>query len=366
MKVLFMFYNPSGGMETLNRIRSKALIAHGVESHLLYTFDGEGRNNIKNITTFVTCEKETIREIIKREGYDAITVCSDINMLAQLRSFGYSGRLIFELQGLGRHEERLLLTQSFKDQIYEHADAILYPYNQQLRELMSSNYPEIPQYSFDDPLDWEYFGYTAYPRKPFPILGWVGRLQSNKNWRDFLLLGQTLIGLYPDLYLWLFEDETMADPAELEDFNEILANNPTLKARLIRYSNVPHDLMADYLSIIGDSGGFLLSTSISEGFGYAVAEAMLCRCPVLSTDSGGVRRFITHNKTGKFYTQGRIEEATLEAISLLTNKNEREQLIVNAEAHIKRHFSSSVYANRFSTMLNHLDQGRRVNRNRLR
>lgn len=364
MKVLFMFYNPSGGMETLNRIRSKALIEHGVESHLLYKLDGEGRKNIKNIKTFVTCDEETIREIINRENYDAITVCSDINMLSQLRSLGYRNLLIFELQGLGTHEEELLLTQSFKEQINENADAILYPQNQKLRELMASNYPKIPQYSFDDPLDWKHFGYTAYPRRPFPIMGWIGRIQPNKNWRDFLLLGQTLIGLYPDLYLWLFEDDTMSDPAELEDLNEILSVSPSLRTRLIRYSNIPHELMADYLSIIGDSGGFLLSSSIHEGFGYAVAEAMLCRCPVLSTDSGGVRRFITHNQTGKFYTQGRIEEATLEAMSLMTDKRLRDQLTVHAEAHIKRHFSSDEYANRFITMLNHLDHGRQDIRNK--
>ncbi|GAE06552.1 hypothetical protein JCM10914_2717 [Paenibacillus sp. JCM 10914] len=264
---------------------------------------------------------------------------------------------------MGPHEEGLLLTQSLKDLIHEHVDAILYPQNQQLRELMNANYPKIIQYSFDDPLDWEHFGYSEYPPRPFPIIGWVGRIQRNKNWHDFLLLGQALIGIFPGLYLWLFEDDTMSDPTEIEKLNQLLATNPLLHARLIRYSNIPHELMADYLSIIGDSGGFLLSTSVQEGFGYAVAEAMLCRCPVLSTDSGGVRRFINHNKTGKFYAHGNIVEATLEAISLMTDTKLRNKLIVHAEAHIKGRFSTDVYANRFINMINHLDYGRRRNRN---
>lgn len=354
MKVLFIFFNPSGGMETLNRIRSKALISQGIETHLLYKFDGQGRYNIKNITTFVASNEEKIKEIILQGNYDVITVCSDIWLLSQIRSFGYTGQLIFELQGLGPHEENLLLTPSIMEQIHQHTNAIMYPKDDRLRSLMQMNYSTIPQYSFDDPLDWDDFKYTKYPPKPYPIMGWIGRIQQNKNWRDFLTLGLELLQSYPEMYLWLFDDDTMSDPQELEQYNQIVANHPSLQNRLIRYSNTPHDLIADYLSIIGDSGGFLLSSSLHEGFGYAVAEAMLCHCPVLSTDSGGVRRFIIHNHTGKYYTHNNIEQAKQEAISLMINKKLRERIIVSAEKHIKTHFSKELYAQQFIWMLRKL------------
>ncbi|MED5017952.1 glycosyltransferase family 4 protein [Paenibacillus chibensis] len=355
MKILFTFFNPSGGMETLNRIRSKALMERGIESHLLYNLDGEGRQNIKGIPTFVTSDPDTIRKLIEREKYHAIIICSDIHMLVQISSFGYDGRIIFEFQGLGTPEEALLILQGFKERIQRHADALLYPQTAHLRKLIRSFFPDIPQYCFDDPLDTRNFGYTSYPRKPFPVIGWIGRIQVNKNWREFLLLGQRLLKLYPGLYLWLFDDDTLSDSTELAGYRQMLAEDPLLSSRLIRYSNIPHELMADYLSIIGDSGGMLISTSIREGFGYAVAEAMLCRCPVLSTDSGGVRRFIFHNTTGKFYTRGNLEEGVAEAVSLMLNPLLREQLAQNAEAHIRKHFSADLYAERFIAMLNGLE-----------
>jgi L-malate glycosyltransferase len=37
MKFLFSSYMPSGGMGTLNRIRSTALTEHGHDSRMLYT-----------------------------------------------------------------------------------------------------------------------------------------------------------------------------------------------------------------------------------------------------------------------------------------------------------------------------------------
>ncbi|MFP3415838.1 glycosyltransferase, partial [Bacillus sp. SIMBA_074] len=92
------------------------------------------------------------------------------------------------------------------------------------------------------------------------------------------------------------------------------------------YVNQPHNKMAEYFSIIGDSGGFLCSTSKVEGFGYAVLEAMVCRCPVLSTDSDGVRSFIRHNQTGKFFDQGNIDQAELEGNELLSNIPLREDI----------------------------------------
>ncbi|MEC0240890.1 glycosyltransferase family 4 protein [Paenibacillus dokdonensis] len=355
MKILFTFFNPSGGMETLNRIRSNALKDHGIESHLLYNIDGEGRQNIKDIRTIVTSDSDTIRNLIEQEKYDAVIVCSDIHMLVQIRSFGYGGRLIFEFQGLGTPEEATQILQNFKDPINRHADALLYPRTAHLRRLMRSFFPDIQQYCFDDPLDCKNFGYTAYPQKAYPIIGWIGRIQANKNWREFLQMGQRLIRLHPGLSLWLFDDDTLSDSAELTGYHQILEADPLLSSRLFRYSNIPHELMADYLSIIGDSGGLLVSTSIREGFGYAVAEAMLCRCPVLSTDSGGVRRFIFHNRTGKFYTRGNLDEAVKEALSLMINIPLRNRLIQSAEMHIHKHFSADLYAEHFIAMLYRLD-----------
>ncbi|MNC74015.1 hypothetical protein D3C75_1253040 [compost metagenome] len=75
---------------------------------------------------------------------------------------------------------------------------------------------------------------------------------------------------------------------------------------------------------------------------------------MLSTDSGGVRRFIIHNHTGKFYAHNNIEQAKQEAMSLMINKKLRERLITSAERHIKANFSKELYAQQFTWMLRKL------------
>jgi glycosyltransferase involved in cell wall biosynthesis len=91
-----------------------------------------------------------------------------------------------------------------------------------------------------------------------------------------------------------------------------------------------------------------------EGAPYSLLEAMSCRCPVLTTDSDGVRSSIIHNQTGKYYTLGNIDNAVREAKELMNNKAIRESIRSNALEHVKTHFSPDLYAQNFINMLKSL------------
>lgn len=353
MKILFTFYNPSGGMETLNRVRCEALQQRGMECHLLYTTDGNGRKNIKNIPTFILQDDNDIQQLLVREQYDAIIVCTDSYLLERIRRLGYEGCLIYEVQGLGTPDTAEEIIKRFEKLVMQHASAVLYPQTKHLITLMKQYFPALPQFCFDDPLPVGTFGYSSFPEYESPIIAWVGRIEANKNWREFLQIGRLLSFQYPKLQLWMFEDRSLFEPSEKAAFEKMVALLQ-LEPILYRYDSVPHEIMADYYSIVGESGGFLCSTSILEGFGYAVAEALLCRCPVLSTDSGGIRRFITHNVTGKIYERGNIMNALDEAVELMNNKPLRHSIRLAGEAWIEQHFSPEQYAREFSQMLSKL------------
>lgn len=111
-------------------------------------------------------------------------------------------------------------------------------------------------------------------------------------------------------------------------------------------------------SAIGDSGGFLCSTSLNEGFGYALLEAMSCRCPVLSSDSDGPRSFILHDQTGKMYPAQQEEAGIREGIAYLTEPKEREKIRLAGQRYVQEHFSLSAYADHFMAMLRELGVGR--------
>lgn len=160
------------------------------------------------------------------------------------------------------------------------------------------------------------------------------------------------IRLYkPDIHLWMFHDPNLAAEDQKQSFQEEL-HALGLNDRLSTFTNIPNHVMPIYYSSIANSGGFLLATSITEGFGYAVAEAICCTCPVLSTDSDGVRSFIVHNVTGKFYPLGNIPTAVNEGLELMNNIPLREGLRQQGRGYMVSRFGTEKYAQSFREMMN--------------
>ncbi|WP_249597711.1 glycosyltransferase [Peribacillus frigoritolerans] len=354
MNILFTFLVPSGGIETLNRQRFNALAQKQINCHFLYLQNGSGLQNKINTSIFVTNNNDEIKSIILQGNYDAIVVASDLRLLQKIKYFGYQGILIYENQGLGFYKEYANnYLQVYATKIDNFCDAILYPQTPHLIQAFETYFPHKKKFCFHNCFNTDDFKYQMHPKKDNPIIGWVGRLEENKNWRDFLTIGSKLIHKNPSIQLWMFEDDTLSNQVERLAFERKI-DELNLRNHLTMYVNQPHNKMAEYFSIIGDSGGFLCSTSKVEGFGYAVLEAMVCRCPVLSTDSDGIRSLIKHNQTGKFFDHGNIDQAALEGYELLTNIPLREEIRGKAVKHIETHFSPGKYSENFIKMIQDL------------
>lgn len=355
MNILFTFFVPSGGVETLNRQRYYALKRNDVNCHFLYTQSGTGLQNKIDTNIFVTNDDDKIKSIVLKGNYDAIVVCSDHLLLQKIKKFGYQGSLIYENQGLGLNKEFVdyFLKKHAHATISDYCDAILYPDTPHLIAAFENNFPFKKKFCFDNCFNTEEFKYQVLPRNNSPIIGWVGRLEENKNWKDFLLIGSQLIKENPAIQLWMFEDNTLGRKSERIAFEEKI-DELNVRHNLTAHVNQPHDKMAEYFSIIGDSGGFLCSTSRVESFGYAVLEALICKCPVLTTDSDGVRSFIKHNETGKFFEFGNINQAVHEAKELMSDFRLREKIRRIGVKHIETRFSLDKYAENFLKMIHEI------------
>lgn len=349
MKVLFFFYRPSGGVETLNRQRCSILPKKDIQCELLYYQHGEGKQNIVDIPVHITKDDKIIKHLLNNNNYDVIIVGSEF-LLTRLRKLGYKGKLIYELTGFGKKSDADNILRIAQNKIGSYTDGILLPKTSHLVELCEKYFPNIPKFSFDQCFDTTTFGYKSLPKERNPVIGWVGRLESNKNWKGFIELANKLKSTNPQLQYWMFEDPTLSTTSERLAFNK-LVKKYNLTNQLTILSNIPHKNMADFYSKIGDSGGFLCSTSEVEGFGYAVVEAMSCRCPVLTTDSDGVRSFIMHDVTGKFININHINKAAAEANELMNNTALRKEIITKAYNHINVHLSPETYAQHFANML---------------
>jgi L-malate glycosyltransferase len=353
LKILFAYYYPSGGVETLARQRTSALKPYGVSFDYLYYANGPGLQNIENETIFVASSDKEIKAIITQGQYDAIIVCSDHLFLERARRLNYEGVLIYEVQGLGDYAAADYWLRDAKEIVHAHANAILYPHTPHLISLINQYYPSKNKYCFHNCLDITQFSYRKTGGTYPPIAGWVGRLEDNKNWRDFLKIGASLIKTHPQLKLWMFEDNTLAAAKEKLDFEELI-KELKLESHIEVFNNVPHKEMAGYYSKIGDSGGFLCTTSKVEGFGYSVLEAMSCRCPVLASNSDGILSFIHHNHTGMLFQQGDLRAAVKQGNELLLNRHLRANIINAASLHIQMHFTPELYAENFISMLREL------------
>lgn len=354
MKILFAYYIPSGGVETLARQRSLSLKKHGIQFDFLYFSYGPGIQNLVNEKVYITKEVDGFKKILADGNYDAILVCSDHLFVKTLRDIGYQGKIIYEIQGLGSKRQANHWLINARGYISEYADAILSPQTPHLVSLIRKYFPAKRHFCFHNCINLDTFHYRELPPEPNPIIGWVGRIEDNKNWSDALLITAALKAVKQELELWIFEDPSLANPVEKIKF-EAKVDELGLRTAIRFFGNIPHHEMPDYFSRIGSSGGFLCSTSKVEGFGYAVLEAMSCRCPVLCSDSDGVRSIIIHNETGKMYPSLQVKEAIDEGTDLLLNLPSRARLIQSALIHIQANFSPEVYAQNFLSMVNELN-----------
>ncbi|WP_127533315.1 glycosyltransferase family 4 protein [Paenibacillus kobensis] len=325
MKLLFTYFVPSGGIETLNRHRARVLRRIGIESHLLYLWQGAGEQNLihGDIPYLVTNDDRQIAELLATHRYDAVIASCDHMMLERIRGNGYSGPILYDAQGLGSREAAASTLLKAAPFIRRYARAIISPQTSHLMELFNCSYPDLPRFYLHNPFDIDRFHYRTTAETNLggaPVAAWIGRLERNKNWELYLRICDQLARRIPNLQLWMFLDATIGDREDAARFLA-LADQLQLTSRILTLSNVPHAHMPGYLSAIGDSGGLLLSTSGTEGFGYAVAEAMSCRCPVVATDSDGVRIMIEDGRTGLFFRSGTVTEGVSQSLRLLEDRS---------------------------------------------
>src|SRR5690606_11175458 len=106
-----------------------------------------------------------------------------------------------------------------------------------------------------DPDALGYLPSTANPDRP--VLAWMGRLEPNKNWRDYFRVGAMAAKKVPNLHLWMFTDPDLSAPGEPEQMERLKAELG-LAGRITHYDKIPNWRMPDYLSRVGDSGGALM------------------------------------------------------------------------------------------------------------
>ncbi|PWW07342.1 glycosyl transferase family 1 [Paenibacillus cellulosilyticus] len=358
MEIWFMFVIPSGGMHTLNCERIPALQKAGIRCRLIYFQQGIGSTQgiMPCPVHYLDMTKpEQFSELLRQHPPSAIVVSSWYTVVQTLREIGYAGPIIFEIQGLGPPQKARSEISNMYGYIQPHATAILHPGSPLITGLLSVMMPHKVKYVMPNPINADVFHYRSNPANqnlPMPLL-WIGRVEPNKNWAEYLLIAHELVKRGENPELWMFEDPSLSTPQDRLSMSNAIHSLGLLN-RVKLLPHVPRMQMADYFSAAADSGGLLLMTSLSEGAPYAALESMLCRCPIVTSDNDGIRTMVEDSVHGIYYNLGDIAGAANAAQHLRHNQKLRKDIVSRAEQRVRSEFHPAIYAAGFHAILRQL------------
>ena len=130
------------------------------------------------------------------------------------------------------------------------------------------------------------------------------------------------------------------------------------------YRSIPYHEMPEVYSLAAGTGGCLLSTSLHESAPMTFIEAMSCKCPVVSTDVGGVKELITNDVTIRLYSVGDIDGGIKAIIELVNpdKKSVRSKVVDHAAMEVATKHSIETVGQMYKELLVFLadrsDEGR--------
>jgi glycosyltransferase involved in cell wall biosynthesis len=328
MKVLFVYkFLTLGGVETVLRARMDGLARHGIEASAWFLHDLGGRG------IFAGCEErvevgDAASCLERSTGFDLLATIDTEEVLPGFREARRRPKLVVEchspylenleyLRGLAVYRPRAVLVPS------EHQRGVV-------RERAGS---AIPVHVVPNPLR---SAFAAEPRPfapppPAPVVAWIGRLDSLKNWRLFLAVGADVVRARPDVELWIVGKSPQPDGGA-----ELLAEAKRQGAlpRLRWFRGLPHDRVPALLDAVRDSGGVVVSTSSGESFGMTVAEGMARRCAVVAPRHAPFTEFVEDGVNGALYHHGSSASAAQRIGELLADAGARRRLGAQARESI--------------------------------
>ncbi|MCK4257680.1 MAG: glycosyltransferase family 4 protein [Halanaerobiales bacterium] len=347
MKHLYVYpYCGLGGVETsiLNKI--KVMKKLGIESEVLFSkFYGLGAEYFENYS-YITVGMEDVGALLEKK-FDFITIIDYPDFFSIIDRFKVAGKIIFET-----HVSSLSEIDNFYSQLNHHRiSAIIVPsyFNKRLVEKFSQEDKKI--FVLPNPIDTSLFrkistkelrkSYQRFIRKK--ILLWIGRLEKEKNPMEFLKIGKNLLHKRKNIHFFIIGDEHYHKDLKHSMQKFIKVNDMT--ENFTFFKSISYEKMPQFYSLASSSGGCLVSTSCNESLPMIFLEAMACKCPVVSTDVGGVRDLIEDNVIGKLYSLGKIKDGVMTIEELIDEKNQskRKEIVENAFDKVnKRHSLNSV------------------------
>jgi L-malate glycosyltransferase len=355
MEILFVYqFCTLGGVETVLRNRLPEFYKQGIRPKVVFLHDLGGSkifDGLENI--HYRCSESELGIIIEEGQFDFVIPIDTPQLYSVLKKARFEGILVTEvhtnnlnvlryLSGIGETETRGIITPSQfeKELIY--------------REIRGFEKNGIPIHVVPNPIDLEVFQFREPKSRPEKkVIGWVGRLEKEKNWKHFLEIASSISEKRADL-LFLVIGGYSAEGAVKKEFLAT-AKRLNLMDHLKWIPYLQYDRMPGAYSLMGASGGCLVTTSVIEPFGMTVIEAMACQCPVAASRVGGFQEVIKENENGFLFDANNTGEAVAKIDILIDSPSERTRLIRGGCLTVKETYSPEKVVNRYLDVLREIE-----------
>lgn len=120
--------------------------------------------------------------------------------------------------------------------------------------------------------------------------------------------------------------------------------------------NILPPVSQNQLRDVYNKAAIVVLNSVDEGFGLSLTEAMLCRRPVIGTDSGGITDIIDENQTGLFVEADNPIELAEAIKKLVSDTVLRNNLRLAGYQKAMENFSSQSTAKRYADLFRKSDK----------
>ena len=330
MKLLFVYqFCTNGGVEVVLRNRLEILNRQYpyIEIDILFFQDLGGKEIFSGFAEHIIICNDygLIREHIGKNNYDFIITIDTPQIYAILS--GTNHKIILEVHTAYADSRRYLRSVDGKS---SKTIAIVVP-SKSFRDLilkeMDKSIPVyvLPNFIGDSFRD-QYEGLTIELVPPRKIIGWVGRLDGLKNWREFVEISSKLTKLRDDLEIFMIGGFRSPESEKQALFKELKKNHLLPSTRWLPFYNS----MPLFYKYIAQSSGCFVSTSSNESFGMTVLEAMASKCPLVCSNIPSFCELLDDGKRGVIYNLGDIDMAVEKIDHLLNNPILRNRLTSNA------------------------------------
>lgn len=361
MKLLFVYkFCTMGGVEVIlkNRLEVIAKNHHDISADILFFNDFGGKKLYsdkfeKNI--YFIKDPLKIRQFIIKGKYDFVISIDTPEIFEYVTD--NSVKFILEVH-TNYKENRKYLSSVINGK--QKPIAITVP-SKYFKDIISQEIGnEIPIYVFPNFINNSfielYNSIDVMNESDKKYIGWIGRLDSLKNWNEFVDIGYKLTKERDDV-IFLIVGGMTADKSIKNSFFKALNKN-----NLLPYTKwIPFysPIQAIYKTI-AQSNGCYVSTSRGESFGMTLVESMACRCPVVCSNIDAFNEITDSGKSGLLYDLGNIDSAVAQINLLLDNPSVREDIIDKSYQSLFERYNSSKIIFDWISLLHNLSDRQRI------